>query len=124
MDTIFLLFLRNSFVIFTEKHNIDMSDIMNNKYNNLYNSWHAFVELLEEAAIMLKEKQEQFKNTVLASKEELQEDLKLFWQEWIEYKKRSSKNVELKASGSYDKRPIEIVLPIIILLLIKQIVFK
>lgn len=56
-----------------------MSDIMNNRYNDLYNSWHAFVDLVEEAAIMLKEKQEQFKNMVLTNKEEFQEDIKLFW---------------------------------------------
>lgn len=89
---------------FTEKHDIEMSNIMNNKLNNLYNSWNDFTNVLKEAAIMLKEKQEEFQNIELANQEEFQEDVKRFWEYWIEYKERSSKNEELKAIGLYKKR--------------------
>lgn len=86
-------------MLFVEKHEIDMSVELKNKLDRLPDSWNSYKELLEEAEIMLKEKQAEFQIMVLGNQDKFLEDVKLFWKIWHDYKEESSKNARLKAKS-------------------------
>lgn len=87
--------------LFVEKHEIPMSVAMNLLYTNMFESWDAYLNLLQEAEKMLKEKQDEFKDMVSRDYEQFQLDARQFWKIWEEFKERESINVDLKSTGSY-----------------------
>lgn len=79
-----------------------MSDTLRSLYDNLHNSWNNYTILLNEAELMLKEKQEEFHDMVLNDQEIFKQNIEDFKKIWEEFKETESKNVELTSSGSYN----------------------
>ncbi|XP_026819508.1 dynein heavy chain 2, axonemal-like [Rhopalosiphum maidis] len=79
-------------VLIIDKHEIEMSDILRSLYNNLHNSWNNYTILLNEAEVMLKEKQEAFHDMVLRDQEIFKENVEDFNTIWEEFKETESKN--------------------------------
>jgi len=77
-----------------------MSDALRSLYNDLHNSWINYTLLLNEAELMLKEKQDEFHDMVLQDQEIFKQNIEDFRKIWEEFKETESKNVELTSSGS------------------------
>lgn len=65
-------------------------------------AWKAYTDLLIQAELMLKEKQDEFQIMVLADQDKFREDVKQFVQLWEEYKETASKDAELTSIGLYN----------------------
>lgn len=76
-----------------------MSEAMKNKYKNLNVSWNAYMETLEKAEIMLKEKQDEFQEMLLLDQEKFKEEVQKFGQTWENYKQTTSLNPNLDSEG-------------------------
>ncbi|XP_025195967.1 dynein heavy chain 2, axonemal [Melanaphis sacchari] len=87
-------------VVILDKHEIQMSDELRRLYDNLHNSWNNYTILLNEADLMLKEKQEEFHEMVLHDQEIFKQNIEDFKKIWEEFKETESKNVELTSSDA------------------------
>lgn len=74
---------------------------MYDMYNNLWDTWNAYKNVLNKAEEMLQMKQKEFEEIVLRDKDNIEHDFKEFEQTWNKYKKTASSNMELIAAGSY-----------------------
>lgn len=80
-----------------------MSENIYNMYKNMNEEWKAYMNLLIQAELMLKEKQDKFQVMLLEDLEKFKEDAKDFVKLWEEYKETASKNEELTSIGMYNK---------------------
>lgn len=78
-----------------------MSLAIYNLYNKLFDSWNAYTNVLSQAELMLKEKQDVFQEMVLLRQEQINKDIIEFGQLWKRFKETASVDKELTATGTY-----------------------